>query len=415
MKALVLGAGVIGVTTAYELMRDGHEVTIIERHDEPARETSFANAGLIAPGHAFAWASPKVPAILLKSLFRNDQVFQLRLKADLEFWKWTARFIGQCTRVKARENSLRKHRLCVYSQQRLHEVVASSGVEYDRILTGLLYLFRSQQTLDRGVKHMQLLVEDGQQREVLDRDQVVALDPAYSSSKDRIAGAVYCPTDESGDSHLFTINLARVCADQGVKFEYGTAIERFDFSANKIQSVQTDRGEFNADTIVLALGPYSAPLARPLGIHLPIYPVKGYSVTMPSDERHTAPRLGTVDEDNLVAYVRLGQRLRVTATAEFAGYDTTHRPRDFTTMLNAVRSLLPEGGDYDTLDYWSCLRPMTPHGTPLFGSTEYANLFVNTGQGHMGWTMACGSARITADLIAGRTPEIDLAGLRYKN
>lgn len=415
MNVLVLGAGVIGVTTAYELMRDGHEVSVIERHDEPAQETSFANAGLIAPGHAFAWASPKVPAILLKSLFRNDQAFRLRLKADLEFWKWTARFIGQCTHAKAHENSLRKHRLCAYSQQRLHEVVASSGVEYDQIIAGLLYLYRSQQTLDRGVEHMQLLVEDGQQCEVLDRNQVAALDPAYTANKDQIAGAVYCPTDESGDSHLFTVNLARICAGQGVKFEYGTKIERLEVNARKIRGVRTDRGEFTGDAIVLALGPYSASLLRPLGIDLPIYPVKGYSVTMPSDERHTAPRLGAVDEDNLVAYTRLGQRFRVTAIAEFAGYDTTHRPRDFNAMLQTVRGLLPEGGDYDTLDYWSCLRPMTPHGTPYFGATGYANLFVNSGHGHIGWTMACGSARITADLIAGRTPEIDLAGLRYKN
>lgn len=415
MNVLVLGAGVIGVATAYELIRDGHEVTVIDRNDGPAQETSFANAGLIAPGHAFAWASPKVPAILLKSLFRNDQAFRLRLKADLEFWKWTARFIGQCTHARAHENSLRKHRLCTYSQQRLHEVVASSGVEYDQITDGLLYLYRSQQTLDRGVEHMQLLVEDGQHHEVLNRNQVAILDPAYTASKDRIAGAVYCPTDESGDSHLFTINLARVCAEQGVNFQYDTTIGGLDTGGNTIRCVRTDRGEFNADIIVLALGPYSAPLVRPLGINLPIYPVKGYSVTMPSDERHTAPRLGAVDEDNLVAYARLGQRLRVTATAEFAGYDTTHRPRNFTTMLNAVRNLLPEGGDYDTLDYSSCLRPMTPHGTPFFGSTQYGNLFINTGQGHMGWTMACGSARITADLIAGHDPGIDLAGMRYKN
>ena len=411
MKILVLGAGVIGVTTAYELAADGHAVTVIERHARPARETSFANAGLIAPGHSFAWASPKVPGILLKSLFRNDQAFRLRFNIDHQYWRWALRFLGQCTAERARRNTLRKHRLCRYSQHQLHRVIADTRVRHAGTSGGLLYLYRSSSSLERGIAHMQLLADAGQPQEVLDRDQIAELDPAYSDTKAQLAGGVYCPTDESGDSHRFTTALAAVCAERGVGFEYGATITHLDANGDRIRGVNTDRGAFTADAFVVALGPYSAPLVQSLNIYLPIYPVKGYSVSVACGDR--APRLGAVDEDHLIAYARLGERFRVTAIAEFAGYDTSFKPQDFVAMLATVRELLPGASDYTHPEYWSCLRPMTPQGTPIFGRARFRNLYLNTGHGHMGWTMACGSARITADLIHQRKPQIDLEGMLF--
>ncbi len=411
MKILVLGAGVVGVTTAYELLRDGHEVSVIERHPSAANECSLANAGLVAPGHALAWASPKVPAILLRSLYRDDQAFRFRLRADPHFWRWSIRFLGECTAARARVNTLRKHALCRYSQQRLAHVLTENDIEYDRQEGGLLYLYRSQESLDRGVANTKILAEDGQQMEVLDRDGLARVDPGYVPVLERLAGGIYCPTDESGDSNRFTQALAAVCESRGARFHYDTNIASIVGDADRVLRVVTDRGEFEAEHYILALGPYSPLLARKLGIDLPVYPVKGYSATLAIDDAQSAPRLGAVDEDKLVAYVRLGERLRVTATAQFSGYDTDHRPQDFTGMLRAVRELFPRCADYERPVYRACLRPMTPQGTPVFGRGRHRNLTFNTGQGHMGWTMACGSARITADLLAGREPAIDITGM----
>lgn len=410
-RVAVLGAGIVGVTTAWELLRDGHEVVVVDRREGPALETSWGNAGLIAPGHAFAWASPKVPKILLKSLFDERQAFRLRFSADPAFWRWTLQFLGQCTSERARINTLRKHRLCRYSQAVLQETVQALGLDYHRVGGGLLYLYRSQAGLERGLRNMRILAEDGQRLEAIEPERAVALEPALAAARPKLAGAVRVPDDESGDCHRFACGLAERCAAGGVTFRYGTTIRRLVAEGERIVRLETDQGPIEAEAFVLALGSWTPRLLRPLGVALPVYPVKGYSLTLPVPAGATAPLLGGVDEDNLVAYARFGDRLRVTATAEFAGYDLGHRPKDFAPMLAAIRDLFPEGADWERPTYWTGLRPMTPQGTPIFGRARHANLWLNCGQGHMGWTMAHGSARIAADLLAGRKPQVPLDGM----
>ncbi len=413
MKVLVLGGGIVGVTTAYMLAEDGHEVTVIEREAAVARGTSYANAGLMAPGHAYAWSSPQAPGIMFKSLYRGDQAIRFKPKLDPRLWAWTWLFLRQCNAEAARVNSLRKHRLCVFSQEVFRALKATTPLAFDGREGGLLYLYRSQESFERGAANTQLLTDDGQALEIIDRERAAEIDPALTPVKERIAGAIYAPTDESGDARLFTEALAERAAARGVTLATGTTVQRIEAAGDRIAGVETDKGRHEADAYVLALGCWSPALAKPLGLKLPIYPIKGYSVTLPSGGNRRRPSIGGVDEDNLLAYAPLGDRLRVTAIAEFAGFDSSHKPADFAGMLKALRSLFPEGGDWDRPTYWAGLRPMTPAGTPILGRGRQANLFLNCGHGHMGWTMACGTARITADLVAGRTPEVDLEGLTF--
>jgi D-amino-acid dehydrogenase len=411
MRIVVLGGGVIGVTTAYELLKDGHEVTLVERAAEPALGTSFGNAGMIAPGHAFAWASPKVPKILLRALWRDDLAFQVRLSADPTFWRWCARFLGECSAARARANTERKHRLCTYSQSVLGEIVGETGLAFDHSESGLLYFHRTPATFERGVRNMAILRALGQVQEILAPDQIAALDPALGPAKGKIAGGVYAPTDASGDCREFTRGLAELVQRRGGVLRLGTSVSRLDSDGERITGVETDQGRLTADAYVLALGVWSPKLMHGLDRWLPVYPVKGYSVTLPIGGNHAPPRVGAVDEDNLIAYARLGERLRVTATAAFAGYDATHRPADFRVMLGKIQDILPGGADYTRPSYWAGLRPMTPQGTPILGTGRQRNLYFNTGHGHIGWTMSCGTARLTRDLIAGRKPAIPLDGM----
>jgi D-amino-acid dehydrogenase len=414
MRILVMGGGIVGVTTAYQLLRDGHEVALVERREGAGLETSWGNAGMIAPGHSFAWSSPQAPMILLKSLFARNQALRFRPSADPRLWSWSLLFLRQCTEGRARLNTLRKHRLCVYSQKILHETLAANELDYDRIGRGILYFHRSQESLDRAVGHMRILADDGQEIRVLDRAGVVALEPSLAAAKDRIAGGIYCPTDETGDCSKFAGAIAAACERQGAEFRYGTAILGFRTEGDRIAAVQTSHGEMRADLYVMSLGNESPILARRLGIKLPIYPIKGYSLTIPVGNHGHPPTIGSVDEHNLVAISRFGDRMRVTATAEFAGYDTRHTPRDFDFMLGVAKDLYPDGADYDRALQWAGLRPMTPEGTPIIGPSRYRNLYFNTGQGHMGWTMSHGSARIVADLIAGKAPAIPLDGMTVR-
>ena len=416
MRVLVLGGGVVGVTTAYQLLKDGHEVALVERHAAVGDETSWGNAGMIAPGHSFVWSSPRAPMILLKSLFQKDQALRFKPSADPRLWSWSLRFLAQCTPGRARVNTLRKHRLCLYSQRILHETLAETGangagIDYDRNVRGILYFYRSEERLAAGVEHMKILSDDGQETEVLDRDGVIRLEPSLAAARDRIAGGIYCPTDETGDCGKFTKALAEACRRMGAELRLGAEIRRIGADGDGITGVETSAGRLTADAYVLALGNHSPVYARKLGIPLAVYPIKGYSLTIPVGNHAAGPTIGSVDEDNLVAIARFGDRVRVTATAEFAGYDTSHKPRDFDFMLGVTRELYPDGADYGRAQGWAGLRPMTPEGTPRFGRRKYRNLWINGGHGHMGWTMAHASARITADLIAGRAPAIPLDGM----
>ncbi len=414
MKVLVLGSGVIGVTTAYYLAKDGHEVTVIDRQAEAASETSFANAGLIAPAHAYAWASPKAPGILWKSLFKPDQALRLKLRADPHMWSWCWLFLRQCTEERARINTIRKLKLCVYSVECLDAVVKDTGIEYEALRRGNIYVYRSQESFDQGVSHMGILQDQGLELKVLDRDAVAAIEPVLAKVKFRIAGAVHSATDQSGNARVFSRHLAEHCANKlGVNFLLGTTIKRIETSGDRVERVVTDRGARNADRYVLALGCDSPILGRGIGLKLPIYPVKGYSVTLPATSGDSALGIGGVDEDNLMAWCPLGERLRLTSTAELSGYDRGYRPGDFRAMFRAAKELFPDAADYGRPDYWAGLRPMTPEGTPVLGYARYRNLLLNTGHGHIGWTMSCGSGKVTADIVSGRTPEIDLEGMGY--
>ena len=411
MKTVVLGGGIVGVTTAYFLAKAGNEVVVVDRCDGVALETSFANAGLIAPGHSYTWASPRAPKILLKSLFAEGQALRLKLTADWRMWAWCWLFLQNCTAERSRLNTSRKVRLCRYSQQLLQQMTQDERLTYERISGGLLYLYRDPASFERGVSNMQILADNGLPLQTLDRRAVVALEPALAASANSIEGAIYCPSDESGDAHLFTRELARRCQALGVEFQLGTTIRKVHASADRIDYVDTSLGRVSGERYVLALGSYSPFLARQLGYRLPIYPVKGYSVTLPIDEWHEPPTLGGVEENQLVAWARFGQRLRLTATAEFCGYDTNHSPADFSHMLQTARALFPNGADYRRPSYWAGLRPMTPEGTPLIGPARHRNLFFNTGHGHMGWTMSCGTAKILVDMMSGHRPDIDTTGM----
>jgi D-amino-acid dehydrogenase len=411
MRVLVMGGGVVGVTTAYQLQRDGHDVVLVERNDDVAMETSWGNAGMIAVGHSFVWSSPKAPWILLKSLFMKNQALRFRPSADPRLWSWSLKFLAQCTAERARTNTLRKHRIATYSQRILHEVLSAEVIDYDRLARGIIYFYRDAASLDAGVAHMQLLADDGQEIRVLDRARLFEIEPSLAAMGEKIAGGIYCPTDESGDCNKFTRALADICKARGADIRTGATITALETGGDSVTQVHTSAGSFSADAYVLALGCESPKLARTMGIDLPIYPIKGYSLTIPIGNHRAPPTVAMIDENNLVAVSRFGDRVRVTATAEFAGYDTSHKPADFAFMKSIAQELYPDGADYERAEMWAGLRPMTPDNLPIIGRKRHRNLWYNTGHGHIGWTMSHGSARMVADLIGGRTPAIPAEGL----
>ncbi|HEX2580668.1 MAG TPA: D-amino acid dehydrogenase [Dongiaceae bacterium] len=413
MKILVLGGGLLGVTSAYYLARDGHEVTVIDRQAEPARETSYANASLISPGHAYAWARPSAPWELIKSLVSSETALRYRLRLDPAQWRWSLAFLKNCTRAKYRRHTAIKLRLCVYSQEQTREVSLRENLSWDNIQRGLLYLFRDANHLAAAEKSAALLRAHGIEVRALTRDEVVAREPALQPIGARLVGALYAPGDESGDARRFTLALAERCREMGVQFLFGRTVTHLRTRSMRIEAVETDAGSLQADRYVLAFGSYSAQLLAPLRLNLPLYPIKGYSATFPIIAPERAPSVGGVDESYLIAFSRLGERLRMTGTAEFTGYDTTHTPRQFTHLIRVAKELFPEAADYTKPDYWACLRPTTADGPPVIGPSPYDNLWLNTGHGHLGWTMACGSAHLLADMLAGRKPAIETEGLTY--
>jgi D-amino-acid dehydrogenase len=416
MKTLVLGGGVVGVTTAYFLARAGHEVTLLEEKNGLGLEATGGNAGIIAPGHSFAWASPRAPRMLWQSLRGAETAIRVRLTADPRLYGWGLRFLRECTSERARRNTLIKLRLCQYSQTVLNDLVRAEGIEYHAIHKGALYLHRDPAELEAGVKKMALLAEHGQKQEILDASALARLEPAFEPVKDKIAGAIRDLGDSSGDSRVFVEELARVCRDKhGATIHLGTRVLGLRADRERIDGVVTSsQGVLSADTYVLALGVGAPAVASTVGVRLPIYPAKGYSSTFPLKAGGLAPTISGVDEQWLVGWSRLGDRLRLTSTAEFAGYDWGWMPRDFNNILRLARDLFPDAADYDRGQYRACLRPMTPDGPPILGLGRHRNLFFNCGHGHMGWTMACGTARIVADLMTGRMPDLDVEGLTVR-
>ena len=415
MKTLVLGGGVVGVTTAYFLGKAGHEVTLVEEKDALGLEATGGNAGIIAPGHSFAWASPRAPRMLWQSLRGAETAIRVRLTSDPRLYAWGLRFLRECTSGRARRNTLIKLRLCQYSQAVMNDLVRAEGIEYQAIDRGALYMHRDPVEFEAGIKKMALLAEHGQKQEILDANALARLEPAFEPVKSKIAGAIRDLGDSSGDSRVFSEELARVARDKhGVTVRLGTRVTALRADGDRIDGVVTSGGVLTADNYVLALGVGAPVVARTAGVSLPIYPAKGYSSTFPLKPGGLAPTISGVDEQWLVGWSRLGNRLRLTSTAEFAGYDWGWTPRDFNNIHKLARDLFPDAADYERGEYRACLRPMTPDGPPILGLGRHRNLFLNCGHGHMGWTMACGTARIVADLMTGRMPELDLEGLTVR-
>lgn len=416
MKTLILGGGIAGVTHAYYLAREGHEVTVVEAKGGLGLEASGANAGIIAPGHSFAWASPRAPGMLLRSLLGKETAIRVRLKPDLRLYTWGLRFLRECTAERARRNTLVKLRLCQYSQGLLNDLARAEGIQYHAVNRGALYVYRDPGELELGVKKMALLSEHGQKQEILDAEGVARLDPVFEPVRRKIAGAVRDLGDASGDSRLFVEGVAEVCRRKlGATFRLGVHVTALRAEGGRITGVATDKGLLTADAYVLALGVHSPILARTVGVGLPIYPAKGYSCTFPLKPGGLAPTIPAVDEQWLVGWSRLGDRLRLTSTAEFVGYDWEWTPRDFNNIQRLARDLFPEAADWERGEYRACLRPMTPDGPPILGLGRHENLYFNTGHGHMGWSMACGASRIVTDLMLGRTPDLPLDGLGVRS
>lgn len=411
MKVVVLGAGVIGVSSAWYLAQAGHEVTVIDRQPAPAMETSFANAGEVSPGYSAPWAAPGIPLKALKWLFQRHAPMIIRPRPDLAKLGWLAQMLGNCTAAAYGVNKARMVRLADYSRDCLIALRADTGISYDERMQGTLQLFRSQKQLDGAGKDIEVLRADGVPFEVLDRDACIAAEPGLAAARAQIVGGLRLPQDETGDCFKFTTALADLAAARGVVFRYGAGIVRLHAEAGRIVSVETTEGTVTADAFVVALGSHSPALVAPLGLRLPVYPVKGYSITLPIIDADRAPVSTVMDETYKIAITRLGDRIRVGGMAEIAGFDLSLSPRRRATLERSVGDLFPGAGDAARASFWCGLRPMTPDGTPVVGRTPLANLFLNTGHGTLGWTMAAGSGRVLADLVSGLAPEIDASDL----
>ncbi len=417
MKVLVLGGGVIGVSTAYYLARAGHDVTVVDRQSGIALETSFANAGEISPAYAAPCAAPGIPSKVLKWMRMKHSPLVLHAQLDPHLWSWLWTFLRNCTPERYQINKSRMVRLAEYSRDCLRTLRNSTGIHYDERNLGTLQLFRTQEQMDSLAKDIEVLKAEGVPFQVLDRASVLEYEPALAHVQDKFVGGLHMPDDETGDCYQFSQALEVLASNFGTEFIYNARIRHLTFSGRHIDGVMTDKGLLQADAYVVAMGSRSPFLLRPLGIHLPVYPVKGYSLTIPITNVECAPESTVMDETHKIAITRLGDRIRVGGTAELNGYDLSLPPEREETLRYVVQDLFPESGAWEQAQFWAGLRPMTPDGTPLLGRTRYLGLYLNTGHGTLGWTMAAGSGRVLADIVSGRTPEIDTEGFcieRYR-
>jgi D-amino-acid dehydrogenase len=412
VATIVMGGGLIGVTTAYYLAKSGREVTVLERNAGAGEETSFQNGALLAPGHSQSWAAPGAAWTLMKSLFQKDPALRFRFSTDPQFWRWGLKFLSNCTHENYRKNTLRVFRCMNEGLTELRELSAQTGIGYEGNDNGILYLFRSLRSLEQRGGDWTLLRDHGLRLEEADVERCIQVEPALAPVKHKIAGGFFSPDEAAGDAYLFTQRLAEHCAQLGVKFEYSTAIASLAVDAGKITAVNTDKGVFTGGQYLLALGPYSPILARHVGIELPIWPVKGYTTSIPIDGHSGAPKVGVIEEDNLVAFANLGDRLRVGGKADFAGYDRSFAEPDFEGVLTVSKDLFPNAGDYDKAKHWACLRPTSAGGPPILGETSIDNLYLNVGHGAAGWTMGCATSRAVADIMNARKPSLDMEGLK---
>jgi D-amino-acid dehydrogenase len=411
MRVMVLGSGVIGVASAYYLARAGFEVVVVDRQPAPAMETSFANAGQVSPGYASPWAAPGVPLKAIKWLLQKHAPLAIKATGDVDQYLWMAQMLRNCTASRYSVNKERMVRLSEYSRDCLDELRAETGISYEGRSLGTTQLFRTQAQLDGAAKDIAVLKESGVPYELLDRAGIARVEPALTSVTHKLSGALRLPNDQTGDCQMFTSKLAEMAIALGVEFRFGQNIERLDFAGDRINGVYINGKLEVADQYVLALGSYSPALLKPLGIKAPVYPLKGYSLTVPITNPEMAPTSTILDETYKVAITRFDQRIRVGGMAEIAGFDLELNPRRRATLEMITGDLYPQGGDLSRAEFWTGLRPATPDGTPIVGATKMRNLFLNTGHGTLGWTMACGSGRLLADLLANKAPQISPAGL----
>ncbi|MCZ2497106.1 FAD-dependent oxidoreductase [Xylophilus sp. Kf1] len=417
MKVIILGGGVVGVTTAYYLARAGVEVTVFDRQPGPALETSFANAGQISPGYSTPWAAPGVPFKALKWMFQQHAPLAIRADGSLWQLQWMAKLLRNCTAERYSENKERMMRVAEYSRSCLRQLRADTGIQYEQRTGGTLQLFRTQAQVDAVQRDIAVLEECGVPYRLLDRNALASVEPALAQARDRLAGGLQLPADETGDCHMFTGALRRIAEDLGVTFRFDQKIEALELVGDRVSGVRVSGQVQQADRYVVALGSYSRAMLGPLGIDVPVYPVKGYSLTVPLVDDALAPQSTVLDETYKIAVTRFERRIRVGGMAELAGFDARLDPRRRATLEMVVKDLFP-GGDVAQASFWTGFRPMTPDSTPIIGATGLRNLVLNTGHGTLGWTMACGSARVVSDILTGAGPEIDVAGLgieRYRS
>ena len=418
MRVMVLGSGVIGTTSAYYLAQAGFEVVVVDRQNAVAMETSFANAGQVSPGYASPWAAPGVPLKAVKWMLQQHAPLAIRTTSDIDQYLWMTQMLRNCTAARYAVNKERMVRLSEYSRDCLDELRAETGISYEGRALGTTQLFRTQAQVDAAAKDIAVLEASGVPYELLDRDGIARVEPALANVKHKLAGALHLPNDQTGDCQMFTTRLAEMAEKLGVEFRFGQNIERLDFAGDRINGVWIDGKLETADRYVLALGSYTPQMLKPLGIKAPVYPLKGYSLTVPITNPAMAPTSTILDETYKVAITRFDKRIRVGGMAEITGFNLDLNPARRDTLEMITADLYPEGGDLSQASFWTGLRPATPDGTPIVGATPFRNLFLNTGHGTLGWTMACGSGRLLADLMARKRPQISAEGLdifRYGN
>lgn len=421
MKIIVLGAGIVGTASAWYLRKAGHDVSVVERQPGAAQETSFANGCQISVSHAVPWANPSAPLKILKWLGREDAPLLYRFRAEWLQWKWGLNFLRECTPAHAASNIRQIVAIAEYSRQTLQSLRAETGIEYNCLTRGILHFYTDQKDFDESLSSAKFMRNLGCPRQSIDADEVIKIEPALARSRNKIVGGDFTATDESGDVYKFTKGLADKANKAGVNFHFNSSITRLltaDGGASaKIAGVEIITAEgrhqvLRADAFVVALGSFSVPLLKPLGINLMIYPGKGYSATYRIEDLDAAPSISLTDDAHKLVMSRLGDCLRVAGTCEFNGYTRELNANRCEIITRRTRELFPQACDYENPDYWTGLRPLTPSNVPYIGETRFSNLFLNTGHGTLGWTMGCGSGRVIADIVSGRTPEVDFAFTR---
>lgn len=415
MHVLILGSGLIGTATAWFLAQSGCEVTVIDRQPAAGMETSFANGGQISVSHAEPWANPRAPAQILRWLGREDAPLLFRLRADAAQWAWCLRFLRECLPDRTRHNIRQLVTLGLHSRGVLQALRRETGIRYDHLERGILHFYTDPRAFEAGVRAAAHMREYGCDRRPVDAAQCLTIEPALGASRVPIVGGTYTPDDESGNAHAFTQALAALCVRRGVRFRFDTTIDALDVAGDRVEGVRVRSAggteQLAADAYVVAMGSYSPLLLRPVGLSIPVYPAKGYSITLPVDAA-AAPTVSLTDDGHKLVFSRLGNELRVAGTAELNGHDTSINRTRCEAIVRRTATLFPGAGDYGKSRFWAGLRPTTPGNVPLIGRTRVRNLFLNTGHGTLGWTLACGSGRSLAEIIAGRDPGVDFAFLR---